>query len=95
MPSRTITIENPSDVEVPTIEITIHKNKFFVAGLHERPNVSETDFTTNLENYLQNKYEKLILMGDFNMTASNPVLSQFLDTFALPPLNIDRTCFKN
>ena len=28
-------------------------------------------------------------MGDFNMTTSNPVLSQFLDTFALSPLNID------
>ena len=29
------------------------------------------------------------------MTASNPILSQFLDTFALPPLNIDPSCFKN
>ena len=29
------------------------------------------------------------------MTTSNPILSQFLDTFALSPLNIDSTCFKN
>ena len=34
-------------------------------------------------------------MGDFNMTTSNPILSQFLDTFALSPLNNDPTCFKN
>ena len=34
-------------------------------------------------------------MGDFNMTTSNPIVSQFLDTFALQPLNIDPTCFKN
>ena len=34
-------------------------------------------------------------MGDFSMTTSNPVLSLFLDTFALSPLNIDPTCFKN
>ena len=40
-------------------------------------------------------YVKLILMRDFNMTTSNPILSQFLDTFALSPLNIDPTCFKN
>ena len=44
---------------------------------------------------VSNKYEKLILMGDFNMTTSNPVLSQFLDTFALSPLNIDSAYFKN
>ena len=29
------------------------------------------------------------------MTTSNPILSQCLDTFALSPLNIDSTCFKN
>ena len=29
------------------------------------------------------------------MTPSNPILSQFLDTFALLPINIDPTCFKN
>ena len=32
---------------------------------------------------VSNKFEKLILMGDFNMATSNPVLSQFLDTLAL------------
>ena len=30
-----------------------------------------------------NKYKKLILMRDFNMTTSNPNLYQFLHTFAL------------
>ena len=29
------------------------------------------------------------------MATSNPILSQSLDTFALSPLNIDPTCFKN
>ena len=29
------------------------------------------------------------------MTASNPILSQFLDTFALSSLNVDPPCFKN
>ena len=28
-------------------------------------------------------------------TIRNPILSQFLDTFALSPLNTDPTCFKN
>ena len=34
-------------------------------------------------------------MGDFNMTTSSPILTQFLDTFAFSPLNIDPTGFKN
>ena len=29
------------------------------------------------------------------MTTSNPILSQFLDTFTLSPLNVNATCFKN
>ena len=79
LPSRTIKIENPSDIKILTIKITIRKNKILVAGIYKPPNLSETDFTTNLETIiskLSNKYEKLILMGDFNMTSSNPILSQ-------------------
>ena len=34
-------------------------------------------------------------MGDFDMTTSDPILSHFLDTFALSPLNIDSISFKN
>ena len=34
-------------------------------------------------------------MRDFNMTTSNPIPSEFLDTFALSSLYIDPTCFKN
>ena len=86
LPSQAIKIENPSDIEILTIEITIHKNKILVAGIYKPPNLSETDFTTNVETIISkpsNKHEKLILMGDFNITTSNSILSQFLDTFAL------------
>ena len=98
MTSGTTEIENPSDIEILTIELTIRKNKIFVAGIYKPPNLSETDFTICLETViskLSNSYEKLILIGDFNMTTSNPILSQFLDMFALSPLNNDPTCFKN
>ena len=96
LPIRTIKIENPSGIEILTIEITICKNKILVAGVYKPPNLSETDFTTSIETIigkLSNSYEKLILMGEFNMTTSNPILSQFLDTFALSSLNMDSTCF--
>ena len=78
-------MENPADIDILTIEMTIHKNKILFTWIYKLPNLSETDFTTSLETMisrLSNIYEKLILMRDFNMTTSNPILSQFLDTFA-------------
>ena len=95
---RTIKIENSSDIIILTIETIIRKTKILVAGIYKPPNLSETDFTTSLETIiskLSNSYEKRIVMGDFNMTTSNPILSRFLDTFALSPLIIVPTCFKN
>ena len=37
----------------------------------------------------------LILMEYFNMTTSNSISSQFLDTFVFSPVNVNSTCFKN
>ena len=78
-------MENPADIDILTIEMTIRKNKILFTWIYKLPNLSETDFTTSLETIisrLSNIYEKLILIRDFNMTTSNPFLSQFLDTFA-------------
>ena len=85
--SRTIEVENPSMQRFNSCCRDIQTTK-----------LSETNFATSLKTIiskLSNKYEQLILMGDFNMTTSNPILSQLLDKFALSSLNIDPTCFKN
>ena len=37
--SRTIKIENPLDIEILTIEITIHKNKILVAEIYKPPSL--------------------------------------------------------
>ena len=81
MPSWTIIIENSSDIEILTKQITICKNKILVAGIYKLLNLGKTDFTTSLETVLSklwSGYGKLILMVDFNMTTSNPILSQRL-----------------
>ena len=78
--------------------MTIRKNKILFTWIYELPNLSETDFTTSFETIisrLSNIYEILILMRDFDMTTNNPILSQFLYTFAPSPLNIDPNYFKN
>ena len=66
--------------------------------MYKPPNLSETNFTTSLESNigkLLNNNKKSVLMEDFNMTTGNPSLSQFVDSFALSPLNTDPTCFRN
>ena len=66
-------IENPSDSEILTIEMTKRKNKILVGGIYKPPNLNENHFTTNPEtiiNKLSNKYEKSILMVDFNVTTT-------------------------
>ena len=46
LPSLTMKTENPSDIEILTVEITIRKNKILVAGIYKPSKLSETDFTT-------------------------------------------------
>ena len=61
LPSRSIKIENPSGIEILTIEITIRKNKIPVAGIYKPPDFSETNFTASLETIigkLSNRYQK-------------------------------------
>ena len=80
------------------MEIIVSKNKILLQEDINHLTLNETKFTTTLESIiskLSNKYEKLILMGDFDMIVSCPILSQFLETFALSSLNIDPACFKN
>ena len=70
LPSRIIKIQNISYIKILTIEITIRKP----------PNLTETDFTASFKTFvskLSSKYEKLILIEDFNMTTSNEALQRF------------------
>ena len=51
----------------------IRKNKNLLPVIYKLANLSETDFTTNLENIISkllNKFEKLILTRDFWETKS-------------------------
>ena len=49
LPSWTVKNENIPDIEILTIEITIHKNKILAAEIYNPSNLNETNFTTSLE----------------------------------------------
>ena len=66
--SWTIKIENPSDIEILTTEITKRKNKIGAAGIYKPTKLSVVDFDTRLET----------IMRDINMTTkSESVLGYF------------------
>ena len=76
LPCWIIKVENLRDIEILIKEIAIRIN----AGIYKAPNLSEIDFTISHETIvskLSNKYEKLILMGDFNITTSNQFFGYF------------------
>ena len=57
-PSQNVKIKNTSGIEVLTIEIAIRKNKILLAVIYKLANLSETDFTTNLENIISKRLNK-------------------------------------
>lgn len=86
LPRRATKIENLSDIEILTTERAISKNKILFPGIYKPLNLIKINFTTSPETIiskLSNKYEKLILMVDFNMTTRNSILGQSLDNFVL------------
>ena len=51
LPSHTVKIENPSDIEILTTEITIRKYKSLVSGIQKPQYLSENNLATIVGNY--------------------------------------------
>ena len=86
-----------SNSEIITLELNLRRRKWLLFGLYKPPSQNEDVFLNSLSNalekYLQ-KYENIILIGDFNMTPKNKNLQKFLNSFNLECLITEPTCFK-
>ena len=51
LPSQTVKIENPSDIEILTTEITIRKYKSLVSGIQNPQYLSENNLATIVGNF--------------------------------------------
>ena len=86
------------DLEILVIEFTISKKKWLLYGIYKPPNVSNTYFLEEIQNSLNffySHYENIILVGDFNMTAEDICMKQFLESFDMQNLINEPTCFKS
>ena len=88
----------PNDIEGLFIELNFRNNKWLLFGSYHPPNqcskyyFSEVGIT--LEKY-QSKYDKYVLVGDFNREETEPVLDNFMVDFGLNNIVKDKTCYKN
>ena len=86
------------DIEVLIIEINLRKTKFLLMGGYRPPSQSHNYFFDAINNVLDvytGTYDKLLLVGDFNITETETVLDEFLYENNLKCIVKDKTCFKN
>ena len=80
------------------IEINFRKSKWLLLGTYHPPSQNDNYYFDNigraLDIYTQ-KYEKILLTGDFNAEETELGLSNFMELYNLRNLVKEKTCFKS
>ena len=99
VPSKVLTLESiPRDIEIILLDFTVKKQKWLCIGLNKPPSQNEKYFLDHLSKALGRltyQYDKTILIGDFNFTAENNNLENFMKTFNLECLIKKPACFQS
>ena len=88
----------PNDIEAFFIEINLKDNKWLICCSY---NPNRTFVSNHLDhiakgiNTYSKKYEKILLMGDFNVAFTEANMAAFCNEYKLQTLNKEPTCFKN
>ena len=88
----------PDDIEGIFIEINLRKSRWLLFGSYHPPNQSDEYYFNKVSNSLDiylSKYDKFLLMGDFNVEDSEPVLDDFLNFYCAKNIQKNDSCFKN
>ena len=87
----------PGNVEAIFIELNL-KNKWLLMGGYNPPKDNISYFLSHIRKEIDanmNKYENLILLGDFNAGNSDLSLNEFCEMYTLKHLITEPTCYKN
>ena len=88
----------PNDIEAFFIEINLKGNKWLICCSY---NPNRTFVSNHLDHIAQGintyskKYEKVLLMWDFNVAFTEANMAAFCNEYKLKALNKEPTCFKN
>lgn len=90
--------ELPSDVECTFLEMRIRQSKWLIVGGYN-PHKDNISYFLNhigreLDKYLA-KYEKLLLLGDWNSAVTEKDMKEFCEIYHFEKLIKDPTCYKS
>ena len=87
----------PENVEILCVEINLRKQKWVLIGIYRPPNMNETYFMDHLSKVVDlysKKYDRIVIMGDFNSEPTDIPIETFCDGYNLYNLVKENTCFK-
>ena len=80
------------------VELNLRKGKWLIFGTYHPPGQNDKFYFDNVGRALElynNKYEKILLAGDFNAEIQETILNNFLELYNLRNLVTGKTCFKS
>ena len=96
--TRQINCSLKPDIQCIAMELKMHTRNWLVLFIYRNPKQDLKYFLdelTNLIDLYSGKFENLLILGDFNESCSNNILSTFMQTFSLKSLINNPTCFKS
>ena len=70
--------KNPSNIQIILFEINLRNKKWLVAWIYKAPSQKNKYlwYLINLEEFYSTWYEKVIILGDFNIEAENKLTNE-------------------
>ena len=79
IPSRRLNnFKIPSNIQIKSFEINLRKEKWLVALIYNASPPKNKSFVWYLLEFYSTRYEKVIILGDFNIDTGNRVMKDFL-----------------
>ena len=88
----------PKDIQAIPIELNFRKRKWLLLPLYRPPDQDEAYFVDQLQrisDFYTNSSQQLLVIGNFSMVTSNPILSSYIENSGLYSLLETPTCFKS
>ena len=98
IPSKELENHLPNDIQGMFIKLNLRKTKWLLFGCYQPPSQSDNNFFYHIKNNLDKlsqKYNKYMLVGDFNAEDSETCLSNFLFEINAENIITNYTCYKS